>query len=95
VTLQQIINEHNTIDLLKIDIEGAEYDIILNADDTLFSNVNHMFIECHFMEPTYNEKYKAMVMKLERLGYSVEEDKPNQVDNVESRFSESIYVYRA
>jgi FkbM family methyltransferase len=95
VTLQQIINEHNTIDLLKIDIEGAEYDIILNADDTLFSNVNHMFIECHFMEPTYNEKYKAMVKKLERLGYTVEEDKPNQVDNVESRFSESIYVYRA
>lgn len=95
VTLAEIVAEHGEIDLLKIDIEGAEYDIILKADDSVFSHINNLFMECHFfVKETYKENYKAVIRKLESLGYVVEEDKPNQVDEVTTRFSESIYAYK-
>ena len=95
VTLADIISAHGEIDLLKMDIEGAEYDIILRAEDSVFSQINSLFIECHFfVKETYKENYKAMVRKLESLGYIVEEDKPNQIEEVTTRFSESIYAYK-
>jgi FkbM family methyltransferase len=73
VTIQQLVDTYKTIDLLKIDIEGAEYDVILNTDDSLFDNINNLVIECHFFEQDYQIKYDATLDKLRTLGYSVEE----------------------
>jgi hypothetical protein len=73
VTIQQLVDTYKTIDLLKIDIEGAEYDVILNTADSLFDNINNLVIECHFFEQDYQIKYDATLDKLRTLGYSVEE----------------------
>jgi FkbM family methyltransferase len=80
VTLQQLIDEYGEIDLLKIDIEGAEYDIIMQADPKLFNNVNNIFLECHFFEKDYKQKYTTVLNKIRLMGYKVEEFKPNQSD---------------
>lgn len=73
VTLEDLLLEYITIDLLKIDIEGAEYDILLNAETYCFDNIKSLFIECHFFEKECNEKYYALLARLKELGYTVEE----------------------
>jgi FkbM family methyltransferase len=80
VTIDQLVNTYGEIDLLKIDIEGAEYDIILNADVSVFDQINNIFLECHFFEKDYKQKYTAVLDKIRMMGYTVEEFKPNQSD---------------
>ena len=46
VRLKDIIRDSPTIDLLKIDIEGAEFEVLTDIDDVL-KNVNNIFIEYH------------------------------------------------
>jgi FkbM family methyltransferase len=78
ITLGDLAQQYNTIDLLKMDIEGAEYDIILNTDAAVFTNIKNIFIECHFFENNYQHKYDSMLARLRVLGYTVEEYTPNQ-----------------
>lgn len=78
VTIKDLVSAYNLIDLLKIDIEGAEYEIIKNVDPSLFNNINNILIECHFFEEDYLEKYNALIKKLTDNGYKVEENIENQ-----------------
>lgn len=50
--LRDFLSKGNPIDMLKIDIEGSEYDVIQDCEDLLF-NVNNIFIEYHSV---YNEE---------------------------------------
>lgn len=72
VTIEDLVNQLGTIDLLKIDIEGAEYSLFENIDEKLFAHINNLFIECHYFESDYIEKYKRLTDKLIRNGYSIE-----------------------
>jgi FkbM family methyltransferase len=78
ITIKDIIDKLGNIDLLKIDIEGGEYEIIKNIDPSLFKNINNFLIECHFFEEDYLVKYNALVKKLSDNGYKVEEYIKNQ-----------------
>lgn len=91
VTLEQLINTYGTIDLLKIDIEGAEYEILFKADDSLFNHINHLMIECHFIEDGYKERFDKLKNRLLMLGYSVDEINPNP-NNIQG-VSEVLYAY--
>jgi hypothetical protein len=90
VTIQQLIETYGEIDLLKIDVEGAEYDIILNTDNSLFEKINNIFVECHFFEKDYKQKYTDVLNKLRLMGYEVEEYKPNQFEDAGG--SECVYA---
>lgn len=90
ITIEQLIKTYGDIDLLKIDVEGAEYDIILNADPSLFNRINNIFLECHFFEKDYKQKYTTVLNKIRMMGYTVEEFKPNQSD--EAGKSECIFA---
>ncbi len=46
IRLKDIIDQENEIDLLKIDIEGAETDVLTDCDVSL-SKVNRIFVEYH------------------------------------------------
>lgn len=46
ISLKRIISEYPKIDLLKIDIEGAEIDVLKDISDSL-SNISNIFIEYH------------------------------------------------
>lgn len=48
-TLTDIINDNHLkrVDLLKMDCEGAEYDILYNTEPTVFSNIKMIAMETH------------------------------------------------
>lgn len=90
VTIKEIIDDIGTIDLLKIDIEGGEYNIIENLDPNLFKYINNIFIECHFFEKNYKEQYANLLNKLSNNGYLVKEFFEGQSNNPGK--SEVIYA---
>jgi FkbM family methyltransferase len=45
--IQNILEQEGKIDLLKLDIEGAEYDVLKSLDQSDFSRISQMFIEWH------------------------------------------------
>lgn len=54
IRLKNLLGEK--VDLLKMDIEGAEYQVLLDIQDKL-ANVNNMFIEYH---GTYDDEHKLL-----------------------------------
>jgi FkbM family methyltransferase len=92
ITIPHLVETYGNIDLLKIDIEGAEYDILLNTPEESFGRINNLFVECHFFESNYMEKYNTLLKRLRSIGYTVEEYKQNQSANVGS--SECIFAFK-
>ena len=64
-------NKLKKINFLKIDAEGAEYDIILNAPPGLLKKVDKISLEFHDNFP-HGHNYKEMVECLEKNGFNVE-----------------------
>jgi FkbM family methyltransferase len=90
VTLSNLIDTYGTIDLMKIDIEGAEYEILEMADASVFANINSLLIECHYFEENAKEKSKKLVDKLVSLGYTLD-GVPCQFD---ANYYDTIYAYK-
>ena len=70
-TLKSIAQEfgHQTIDLLKMDIEGAEYDVIDNLEEQEVE-INQILIEFHHMYKGNRLDYtKNAIDKLRKLGF--------------------------
>jgi FkbM family methyltransferase len=65
ISLHNILNIEPTINLLKLDIEGAEYDVLDDLDSSYFKNINQFFIEFH-KDP------KPIFNRLVEEGYEVE-----------------------
>ena len=61
LTLGQLVNENNLdeVDLLKLDIEGAEYSIIIHDINTIKSKIKNLLIEYHKEEEV--EKITAIL----------------------------------
>ena len=81
VTITDLVKTYGRIDLLKIDIEGGEYETILNTPYKPFELVNNMLIECHFFENDCAEKYRRLVKMLLEMGYKIEEYKEGMEKN--------------
>jgi FkbM family methyltransferase len=73
ISLHNILNLEPTINLLKLDIEGAEYDVLDNLDSSYFKNINQLFIEFH-KDP------KPIFNRLVNEGYQVEYRHSNEND---------------
>jgi len=72
-TLKQLMDKFDKIDLVKVDIEGAEWDMIMNADDATLTKPSQYTIEFHdFLHPSFREKTQACIQKLAFLGYKYE-----------------------
>lgn len=59
------------IDILKIDVEGLEYDLIIGAGD-LIQNVKYIFCEFHGIKKHDKNELKDLVNFLEQKGFEVE-----------------------
>lgn len=70
ITLGDIIRQHNlqTIDLLKLDCEGSEYDIIYNTDSALIQRITRMAVEVHDLDTEQNN-VGYFAAYLQQLGY--------------------------
>ena len=65
VTLEDIVKKYNIKEgVLKMDCEGCEYSIILNADNAVLRRFNQIMVECHY-------GYKNIEKKLKDAGFNV------------------------
>jgi FkbM family methyltransferase len=71
-TLPGILERHGltSVDLLKIDIEGGEYDVFESAPDHVFAGIHNIVFEYHPIEG-YEPRLKAIEDRLVSLGYRV------------------------
>ncbi|MBP8016609.1 FkbM family methyltransferase [Candidatus Gracilibacteria bacterium] len=60
VKLNDYINKNNLskIDLLKMDIEGKEFDIILSINKNIFSKIKVLFFEYHILDNSFLKKFE-------------------------------------
>jgi FkbM family methyltransferase len=73
VTLEDVFSLLNleTINLLKVDIEGAEWDIVQNLSKNDFEKIHQISIEFHdFLDPSLREKSERCIESLKEFGYS-------------------------
>jgi FkbM family methyltransferase len=82
--LSTIINKYEKIDFLKMDIEGAEWDVIRDCRNNL-GNVNNLFLEYHGKVNETN-KLKDLLEIVEQNGFSVYIK--NAADNISHPFVE-------
>jgi len=58
------------IDLLKVDIEGAEYDLLENLSRKDFRKIDQISVEFHdFIDPGLRKRTENCIKKLQRYGY--------------------------
>jgi hypothetical protein len=69
ITLSDLISEYNieSIDYLKLAIEGSEYEVIKSIDEELSNKIKQISILTHM-----EEKNKPMVEHLEKLGFKAD-----------------------
>lgn len=69
ISLEGILRQHNitAIDFLKMDCEGAEYDILFNCPPEILGKINRISMECHHTGEGKNAK--AMESFLRQSGF--------------------------
>jgi hypothetical protein len=74
LTLEQLFQESGVeqCDLLKIDCEGAEYDILLTARPPVLQKVQMIICEYH---PTASGDRSTLIEHLSNLGFNVTADR--------------------
>ncbi len=69
--------------ILKVDIEGSEYDFIEHTSDAFFANVTQMIIEFHhnFDGTTKLEEINKIIKRFLNLGYNIQMKEGDSIDN--------------
>lgn len=72
VTLEKIINDNkiSSCELLKLDCEGAEYDIIMNTPQEILVKINKISLEYEKI-PQINYSVEDIISKLKSCGFQV------------------------
>jgi len=74
LTIKEVLSNFNIdkVDLVKMDIEGAEFDIIENIDNETIQKIDSFLIEYHdFYFGNGIEKVMKLINQLENFGYKV------------------------
>ncbi|MEB3192341.1 MAG: FkbM family methyltransferase [Snowella sp.] len=72
ITISEFLKKHNInkIDLLKLDIEGAEFEVLNSIDDSLLLTIKQITIEFHdFKFKDLKPQVKDVKQRLESLGF--------------------------
>jgi hypothetical protein len=75
ITLDQLFEEHQILkcDLIKMDIEGAEYETLCNTHDQTFNKISRIVGEYHFAdELSKAHNIQSLIKHLVNKGYRVE-----------------------
>lgn len=72
ISINQILVDHNLakVNLLKLDIEGGEYDILEDMSDEVFEKIDNIVLECHPI-PGYEPRLRLIMVRLSSLNYKV------------------------
>ncbi len=83
VTLKTVIDSTGSelIDLIKMDIEGAELDVLSTIDEDALKRIKQIAIEFHdFWYPELSERTEAVKIRLQSLGFDMIRFTPNNKD---------------
>jgi hypothetical protein len=74
VTLAELLDTHQleSVDLLKVDCEGGEYDILPDAPDDVLRRVRNIVFEYHTVDG-YQSKLDRLMHRLTAAGYRTSE----------------------
>lgn len=73
ISLKDLAEKYNKIDLVKMDIEGAEWECLMNVDEETLSRIQQITVEFHdFIDPSLKDKSENVVKRLTNLGFKVE-----------------------
>ena len=71
--MDELCSGFETIDLVKMDIEGAEWDCIMNTSDETFSKIRQITVEFHdFLNPEFRINSEKCVDRLLSLGFEID-----------------------
>jgi len=65
INLETLLQKYGNIDLLKLDIEGGEWDVLLNTPAYVFNNIDKILLEYHNNQGRLGQ----VTSKLESLGF--------------------------
>jgi len=91
ITLDQLFEEHKILkcDLIKMDIEGAEYETLYNASDHTFDKINRIVGEYHFADENSKEhNIQSLKKHLTKKHYRVEAVSNRRKENLGLFFCE-------
>ena len=71
ISLTGVFDQHETqhFDIVKLDCEGAEYEILMNASRVLFKKIDRIIMEYHDIDENYH--HEKLALFLEDMGYAV------------------------
>lgn len=73
VSLDELTKPFDRIDLVKMDVEGAEWDSIMNMKDETLNKIQQLTVEFHdFLDPRLAPRSESAVQKLLSAGFKVE-----------------------
>jgi len=85
--LKKLHLENKVIEIVKIDIEGAELELIESLNDDDVKNIKQITIEFHdWINKALHERTVAAIKKLINLGFSAYTDTPHHNNAVEMLF---------
>jgi FkbM family methyltransferase len=64
-------NEIKNCNLLKIDAEGAEFEILENINEKIIEKIKNIILEYHIFEKNSNERLKNIIKKLETNNFEI------------------------
>jgi len=75
ITIRKVFEQNciDRCDLLKIDIEGAEYKVLLNTPVEVFNLINAIAMECHIVDT--DKDLIALTNHLTKVGFNVKSTK--------------------
>ncbi len=78
ITLTELLHEYGCqqVDLLKCDIEGAEYDVFLNTPCETLQNIRQICMEVHFSADLPTQRLSQLTAHLKAAGFEVKIDRP-------------------
>lgn len=81
-TLERIFqkNRIERCELIKMDCEGAEFEILYHAPDWIFEKTNHLFLEYH--DWVENQNSDQLKQFLEKKGYRVQKQPNKRVNKI-------------
>lgn len=90
MSLQSLMDQQklDRIDLLKLDCEGAEYEILMKAPASVLENIERIIMEYHDLNETAN--HKVLSAFLESQGYRVQLTRNFVHDNIGYLYAQRV-----
>ncbi len=80
VNLEEYCNTNNiNINFLKVDCEGAEYDIFNSLSDEFLKSIDKIAMECHF---NTDDKLPNLISRFKSIGFTIEGNVNGEVGNM-------------